>query len=722
MPVRSRTWEMDWAGPHGTAWGTVNACLTTITAAVIVHEVERHWPLSVLTTMAATVGAVVVGVIYTLLRAALGKPQQGATVAYKLLCWVGIGVWLVTTLHDLAWTWRSFVAHIVMLVIAAVVAGLAAGLASDPKPAPPVEAVAVAAPAVAPASTDPELAQRDKLAVDWEQVVNEFCDGGGYTVPNVELWPRGNGYSVQIVVPGTGGRDFSSVTRHIDDFAAHLDLVFGGAIKGSMGLTRRVAILDVTTVDILAEETEYPDDRPVHSIRDDLQIGHRDDGSLVGPNLLQYCMNLSGEARSGKTNASHCLTAEIVTTDDCLQWDWELTGGGLWAAWMYDWLRGEYETPPIDWCAFDGRELLWMTRAALRIGHARKPGYRERMIAADDDKLPVDHTVPALIIVGDEIAVVTGNMSEHDEAKTNLTLIAFELGAVAVRDVFLGLRGTDDIISSGVQSQCHVRGVMKVNTKAEAGWTLGSGHDFGPEDTPYPGSGGLLLASGGQVIRMKWFRMKPSKIRTIARLASTRRPKLDEFSRLAANGRNADGTPMDDLYPGELDCYDTRWERFRVHSASAGSAPQQVRVSQPAMAASGPQTAAALTPEQAKAGIDAAMAAVDQRIAELNADSSDEDIDDEFQRLMAAEGFGDDWVADESCEETAPTPEDEPTMLRLIREAGPQGIRPQDLLGEMGQAGIFKSRSTLHNYLNAAKARGQVHQPRTGRWAIGPKP
>ena len=35
-------------------------------------------------------------------------------------------------------------------------------------------------------------------------------------------------------------------------------------------------------------------------------------------------------AGSGKTNAGHVLTAEIVTTNDALQWDWELTGGGLW--------------------------------------------------------------------------------------------------------------------------------------------------------------------------------------------------------------------------------------------------------------------------------------------------------------------------------------------------------------------------------------------------------
>ncbi|WP_426502922.1 hypothetical protein ACPPVO_35505 [Dactylosporangium sp. McL0621] len=72
--------------------------------------------------------------------------------------------------------------------------------------------------------------------------------------------------------------------------------------------------------------------------------------------------------------------------------------------------------------------------------------------------------------------------------------------------------------------------------------------------------------------------MKPSQIRKVVLLAEPRRPKLDELSRLAANGRHPDGTPMPGLLASELDCYDTRWARFRAQfvagmaSASAGRA------------------------------------------------------------------------------------------------------------------------------------------------------
>lgn len=722
---------MDWAGPHGTAWGTVNACLTTITAAWVTHLVHLYWPASVGSTILAAVGATVLGMVSTLLRAAFGKSRQPATIVYKLACWFGVGAWLVVILRSTSWSVKFFAAHVGALIVLALVAGICAGLASDE---PPAAAVPVVPPApTMPVSADPAQAALDALAIEWETRINEFCPGDGYKVPNIEHWPRKNGYYVQVLVPASGGRDFNSVLSHVNDFAADMDLVGGGKIDGAMGTTRRVAILEVTTVDLLAEETVYPVDRAVHSIRDDLQVGLQDNGSPIGPNLWQLCMLLAGETRSGKTNAGHCLTAEIGTTDDALEWKYELTGGGFWASWMRDWLLGLYETPPLDWCAFDGRELLWMTRAAVRVGYARKPGYRDLMHHAEDDKLPVSRKVPAIIVSGDEIAKITGNMSEHPEAAENLRLIVFELGAAAVRAVFLALRGTDDVISSSIQSQLHVRAVMKVNTKSEASWALGPGHDFGPEQTPYPGSGGIVLGSGMPVQRIKWHRMLPSRIQAIAKVASTRRPALDDLSRMAANGRNPDGSPMTDLHSGELDCYDTRWDRFRAWSNANGSAP---RAAQAKQAAPQPDTGT-ITPAQAEANMRAAMTAVDERIAELDAARSDNGVNlsDEqradsdrllasvegLAEAMAAEGFGDDWVVDESYDETPPQPADRQAMLDLIRAASPNGIKPQDLLGELATAGIIFSRDTLHSRLNELKAAGLVHQPSFGLWAIGEK-
>lgn len=735
MARSQRSWQVDWAGPHGTAWGTVNACLTTVTVTVLGHVVQLWWPVPVVFAILGVVVATILGVIGVLLRAAFARKRRpGATVVYQVFCWAGAGGWSAYMVGHPHWTVRWVAARLAALAVMAVVAGLLASLATDPdedpKPEPAPQPVVVAAPPV-----DAGQAERDALAVEWEERLDRLCPGEGYQVPNIQKWPRGNGYTVEAVVPAGGGLSWRAIAGQAEALAGDLDLPHGGGLVVGPGVTRRATLIEVTTVDILAEETQYPQDRAVHSIKDDLEVGFRDDGEPIGPNLLQQCMVLAGEAGSGKTNASHCITGEIVTTDDALQWDWELTGGGLWAPWMDPYLRGEIDVPPIDWCAFDGQELLWQTRAALRIGYARKPGYRQEMFAADDDKVPVSKNLPAIIIVGDEIAKVTGALSEHPQAAENLRLIAFELRAAAIREVFLALRGTDDVITQSVQSQCQVRAVMKVGSKAEAQWVFGR-HGFGPEDTPYPGCGGISLNSGKDPVRMKWHRMKPSQIRRIAVLAASRRPKLDELSRLAANGRNPDGSPMDDLLPGELDCYDTRWERFRKHNeAGGGSAVPVSTTTRPASGSSAPapvvpQAGAAPNLTQVVADLDKAMANLDAAVEAANARNAEEQVpasgeadeqvpvdQDGWAAAMAA------WEADPFVPAAAaetppgPPPANWPSrMLDLIESYGDQGVGPKELLAELAAVGIAVHRDTLHEQLNGAIERGEVRRAGRGKY------
>ncbi|WP_426502921.1 hypothetical protein ACPPVO_35500 [Dactylosporangium sp. McL0621] len=113
------------------------------------------------------------------------------------------------------------------------------------------------------------------------------------------------------------------------------------------------------------------------------------------------------------------------------------------------------------------------------------------------------HTLPEVVVLGDEIAKVTGAMSQHLDARENLRLLTFELRAAAIRAIFLALRGTDDVISSAIQSQCQVTGVMKIASKAGANWVVGGNAGFGPQDAPYPGTGGLSLSSGAELVRLK---------------------------------------------------------------------------------------------------------------------------------------------------------------------------------------------------------------------------
>src|SRR5262249_39810455 len=60
-------------------------------------------------------------------------------------------------------------------------------------------------PSVPTPASSPEMAARNALAVEWEQRLDRLCSGVGHKVPNVEQWKRGNGYTVEAVVPA-GGR------------------------------------------------------------------------------------------------------------------------------------------------------------------------------------------------------------------------------------------------------------------------------------------------------------------------------------------------------------------------------------------------------------------------------------------------------------------------------------------------------------------------------------
>lgn len=696
--TRSASWRWDWAGPHGTAWGTVNACLTTCTAAWLLHLAAGHGPFPIPPGRAvlAVVGGTAFGVLLVLLRAAISKRQTPAlTIAYKLCCWTGAGTWAGYMVAHASWSWRWVLVRVGVLVALALVAGVLAAAASDP-PEPRTAEQKREARA---------LRIRNGLAVEWEQRLDSYTGRPGWHVPAVQHWPKGRGYTVEAHAPG-GGVTSQAVARITEQLRGDLNLPSAGGIKVAAGRKARVAIIDVTTIDVLAQDYPYPADRKVHSINDPLAFGVRDDGTEIGPVLRQSCVSVGGETGSGKSNAGHDITAEIVTTDDAIEWVWDPTGK-FWSAWLAPWLRGEIAEPPVDWVASDEREIAFMARAGDRVGRVRPQAYSDLIINSDDDKLPVSPAIPALIIVGDEVAPVLSVMSTHP-AKDPLRAVTFEHRAGAVRTVYLPLRGTNDVIAESIQSQCHVRGVMRVTSAAEAGWLGLQG--FGPADTPYPGCGGLILESGGPVHRLKWYRMTPSTIRAVSKLVQGRRPKLDEVSRLAANGRNPDGTLMPNLLPGELDCYDTRWDRYR-----AGRPTSRPR----------PGTQAATTEPVANVAhsVLAMQAAFADLDATIEASQTDIEISDEeraeFDRLaaqLAADGFDGEWEEPDGPE-TPELPEHLEVLLALLRDAGERGAEPKVLRGQLAARGIVKSRDTLHTWLAKLRDAGRVHQPAFGRWA-----
>jgi hypothetical protein len=185
---------------------------------------------------------------------------------------------------------------------------------------------------------------------------------------------------------------------------------------------------------------------------------------------------------------------------------------------------------------------------------------------------------------------------------------------------------------------------------------------------------------------------------------------------MAANGRNPDGTPMPDLMPGELDCYDTRWERWAVQNAQP--LPTRPAPPSPPLVVDATRAEGAASPAEAIAGVHQAVAELRDAVTAAKAARADQvPVDaDAWADVLAA------WDADPYVRDREPTDPGEPPthgpalMLDLITDAGQVGVGPKELRAQLAHRGVTISRDTLHEWLRAAIEAGRVARPRQGRY------
>lgn len=714
---RSKSWELDWAGPHGTAWGTFNACSGACAVSIVAHLVMANGGASPAAVALGVAGGVVLGVIVALFRTALRTARTpGATVVYKIACWVGVGLWVGwVAWHDSQWALGWWLGQCAILAGLALAAGLVAGLADeDPTSEPTPPAVEM------PAGLSAAEAERATIAAQWAARIRRVCSID-VKILGVEQWPNNAGFTLDVELP-EGGHRTDDLRTASGKLAADADLPNGCPVVVTSGASRRRAVIDVTTVNAISQDQPYPEDLSPLTINGPVPIGIRSDFTIDAVELRQRCLVVVGEAGSGKTNFLHTLSAGLARCNDNLTWHIDLTGAGLSRPWLRPWLAGHADRPAVDAVADTGQKALQMTAAALRIGHARKAAYQDLMAQVDDDKMPISPTLPQITIIVDEIANITGNRSEYPQLRDNLIQIMRELRASGIRVVLAGLRATDDVILNSVLSLCPVRIGMKMATRAELAWLFEWKDGLSPEDAPYPGSGFVRHESGGEPTPYRAYRIKPSYIGTVALATDAWRPGLDAVSEAAANGRGLDGIPLLDeagnpLPDDDLGWYATRWDGW-----SAAPSPTVVIPVGEVPASPPPYTGPRSTPEEARAGIDVAVRELREHNAALTgADPKQHQHDrEEFDRIIGGNVWGDIDPAEPSTwskpPELDPPKGAQDRMLALIAARGDSGLGPKELLAELAGEGIVISRDTLHTWLRDALAAGKVTRPQHGKW------
>lgn len=183
---------------------------------------------------------------------------------------------------------------------------------------------------------------------------------------------------------------------------------------------------------------------------------------------------LAGEScvPTHNSNLINVFLAQLARCIDASVFMIDLKGGRAARPWMMPWVRGHTRRPVVDWLATTREEAVLMLDALLRAGDARARG-----AAGGWEKLEPTFEMPAIILVVDETAVMTGH-NIRDDGISN-TAIAQKLAQLtetyrseAIDPLVAALRGNVDIMgSTAVKAMSEVRIGLRV-TQASDGQSV----------------------------------------------------------------------------------------------------------------------------------------------------------------------------------------------------------------------------------------------------------
>lgn len=386
---------------------------------------------------------------------------------------------------------------------------------------------------------------------DWEDRMKRVARLENCVGKDVQHWPEKVGYTVEIDLP-SGGADVADLNGYGPKFASDLRLADGCGVEIFPGTHRGTILVEVTLKDVISEDIPYPEDFSELTLTERFPFGLHRNGKQALGSLCNDCGILIGETDAGKTNTLRVVTGQLARMPDALIWAIDITGGGVALPWITPWAtEGLASAPIVDWIAHTEDEARLMLKMAGEIIAARKAGYQQLMREKKtDNKLPISHEIPGIVIITDETASLPFDVKEM------LDKVAEEGRAMRVRNLVCGLRATQDVVTATMKIQAKWRVGMTVSDAEELAYLFPGYIKIDPKDAPVAGAGWTMHTRLGpkKPTAMKVWRLVDELTDKICAATAARRPKLDQLSASVESGAHYPqrwARTLPDLYKGQ---------------------------------------------------------------------------------------------------------------------------------------------------------------------------